>query len=106
MEDKKPKYHVFVVNSGRYLTLLTKKFENRKNWQPLDPNEIRSFIPGTILDVYVKPDQEVKEGQPLLMIESMKMQTKIEMPVDGIIKEVNIKKGDKVPKNMVMIVIE
>lgn len=106
MEDKKPKYQVFVVNSGRYLTLLTKKFENRKNWQALDPNEIRSFIPGTILDVYVQPDQEVKEGQPLLMIESMKMQTKIEMPVDGIIKEVNIKKGDKVPKNMVMIVIE
>jgi len=86
--------------------LLTKKYENRKKWQVLDPNEIRSFIPGTILDVFVQAGQEAKEGQTLLTLEAMKMQTKIEMPVDGIIKEVNVKKGDKVPKNMVMIVIE
>lgn len=106
MEENKPNYQTFVVTSARYLTLLTKKYERRKKWQSVDPNEIRSFIPGTILDVYVQPGQEVKEGEPLLLLDAMKMHTKIEMPVDGKIKEVFIKKGDRVPKDLVMIVIE
>jgi len=100
-----PVHQEFVVDDARYLTLLTKKFENRKRWQPLDPNEIRSFIPGTILEVNVEPGQSVKEGQTLLILDAMKMQTKIEMPVDGVIKEVNVKIGDRVPKNMVLLVI-
>jgi biotin carboxyl carrier protein len=106
MEENTPKYQEFVVDGTCYLTLFTKKFENRARWQPPDPNEIRSFIPGTILEVDVEPGQEVKEGQTLLVLDAMKMQTKIEMPVDGVIKEVNVRKGDRVPKNMVMIVIQ
>lgn len=106
MKDDIQNYQEFVADGTPYLTLLTKKFENRKRWQPLDPNEIRSFIPGTILEVYVEPGQEVKEGQPLVLLEAMKMQTRTEMPVDGVIKEVNVRKGDKVPKNMVLIVIQ
>ncbi len=106
MEENKPNYQTFVVTSAPYLTLLTKKYERRKKWQSLDPNEIRSFIPGTILDVYVQPGQEVREGEPLLLLDAMKMHTKVEMPVDGKIKEVFIKKGDRVPKDLVMIVIE
>ena len=54
MEDKKPKYEVFVVNTAQYYTLLTKKYLLRKKWQADNPNEIRSIIPGTILEVYVK----------------------------------------------------
>jgi biotin carboxyl carrier protein len=106
MKDKTPIYQEFVVDDVRHLTLLTKKFENRKRWQPPDPNEIRSIIPGTILEVNVEPGQEVREGQTLLVLDAMKMQTKIEMPVDGVVKEVNVRIGDRVPKNMVMIVIQ
>ncbi len=106
MEENKPNYQTFVVTSARYQTLLTKKYERRKRWEPLDPNEIRSFIPGTILEVFVQPGQEVKEGEPLLLLDAMKMHTKIEMPVDGKIKDVFVKQGDRVPKNLVMVVIE
>ncbi len=106
MEEKNHQYQVFVVNSAKYLTLLTKKFERRKKWQPADPNEIRSFIPGTIIDVFVQPGQSVKEGEALLLLNAMKMHTKIEMPVDGVIKEVHVKKGDRVPKDAIMVVIE
>ena len=106
MEEKNHQYQVFVVNSAKYQTLLTKKFERRKKWQPADPNEIRSFIPGTIIDVFVQPGQSVKEGEALLLLNAMKMHTKIEMPVDGVIKEVHVKKGDRVPKDAIMVVIE
>ena len=36
----------------------------------------------------------------------MKMQNKIEMPFDGIIKKINVKIGEKIPKNFLMIEIE
>ena len=106
MEDNKPKYEVFVVNTAQYYTLLTKKYGMRKKWQPADLNEIRSFIPGTILEVYVKPGQEVHAGDKLLKYEAMKMQTILEMPFAGTVKEVLVSEGDKVRKDQLMIQLE
>jgi biotin carboxyl carrier protein len=106
MEDSKPKYEVFVVNTAQYYTLHTKKYGLRKKWQPTDQNEIRSFIPGTILEVYVKEGQEVPAGEKLLKYEAMKMQTILEMPFTGTIKEVNVSVGDKVRKDQLMILLE
>ena len=106
MEENKPKYEVFVVNTAQYYTLLTKKYLLRKKWQPIDQNEVRSFIPGTILDVYVKDGQEVAAGDKLIKYEAMKMQTIIEMPFTGVIKEVMVSAGDKVRKDQIMILLE
>jgi biotin carboxyl carrier protein len=106
MEDKKPKYEVFVVNTAQYYTLHTKKFGLRKRWEPLKPNEVRSFIPGTILEVYVKVGQEVPAGEKLLKYEAMKMQTILEMPFTGLVREVLVSEGDKVRKDQLMILLE
>ncbi len=106
MENNKPKYEVFVVNTAQYYTLHTKKYLLRKKWQPIDLNEVRSFIPGTIMEVYVKAGDEVAAGDKLIKYDSMKMQTIIEMPFTGIIKEVLVSEGDKVRKDQVMISIE
>ena len=106
MEENKPKYEVFVVNTAQYYTLHTKKYGMRKKWQPADPNEIRSFIPGTILEVFVTPGQEIAAGENLIKYEAMKMQTILEMPFTGIVKEVLVAVGDKVRKDQLMILLE
>jgi len=106
MEDNNPNYQLFTVNSAKYQTLLTKKFERRKVWQRLDPKEIRSFIPGSIIEIYAKPGQTMKAGEVILILEAMKMYTKVEMPIDGVIKEIFIQQGDRIPKNMLMVTIE
>ncbi len=106
MEDNKPKYEVFVVNTAQYYTLHTKKFGMRKKWQRADQNEVRSFIPGTILEVFVKPGQKVPAGENLIKYEAMKMQTILEMPFTGIVKEVLVAEGDKVRKDQLMILLE
>ena len=106
MEDIKPKYEVFVVNTAQYYTLLTKKYSMRKRWQPTDQNEVRSLIPGTIIEVYVKAGQEVAEGEKLIKYEAMKMLTTLEMPFTGKVKEVMVSEGDKVKKDQVMILLE
>lgn len=106
MEENNTKYQVFTVNNARYLTLTTKKFDNRKIWQKLDPKEICSIIPGSVIDIFAKPGQKLKAGEVVLILDAMKMYTKVTMPMDGVIKSVNVAKGDRVPKDMVMISIE
>lgn len=106
MENNTPEYQELYVNSGKYLTLFTKKFAKRKPWQKSDPKEIRSFIPGSIIDVNVKPGQKIKAGEVVLTLDSMKMFTKVEMPFDGTIKEIHVIKGNRIPKNTLMITIE
>ena len=106
MEDNSSKYQVFVVNSAKYLTLTTTKFDRRKKWEKTDPREISSIIPGSVIEIFVAPGQKVKEGEVILTLDAMKMYTKVEMPFDGVIKSINVAKGDKIPKNCVMITIE
>ena len=105
MEDNS-KYQVFVVNSARYLTLTTTKFEKRKKWQRSDPNEIRSIIPGSVIDIFASAGQKLKAGEVILTLEAMKMYTRVEMPFDGVIKSINVEKGDRIPKDTVMVNIE
>lgn len=106
MEENTPKYQTFVVNSAKYKTLLTGKFEKRKSWERPDPKKINSFIPGTIIEIKVKPGQKVKKGETLLILEAMKMLNKVEIPFEGTIKAVNIEEGQRIPKDFLMIEIE
>ncbi|MFO7988730.1 MAG: biotin/lipoyl-containing protein [Thermodesulfobacteriota bacterium] len=68
--------------------------------------EILAPMPGTIMDVSVKPGDAVEEGEELLVLEAMKMENPIVATVDGTVKEVTVKKDDKVATNQLMVVIE
>lgn len=96
----------FNVDGTVYKTELTKKFENRKNWERPNPKNLLSFIPGTIVEIFVKEGQEVKAGESLMILEAMKMKNLIEMPFDGVIKKIHVEEGVKVPNKMLMVEIE
>jgi biotin carboxyl carrier protein len=63
-------------------------------------------MPGLILDIYVTVGQEVKEDDTLVILEAMKMENSILSPREGIIKSINITKGDAVDKNHLLIEFE
>lgn len=65
--------------------------------------EVKAPMPGLILDIKISPDQSVKKGDPLLILEAMKMENVIKSPVDGQIKSIKVKKGDNVEKNAVLV---
>ena len=60
-------------------------------------------MPGMIIDLRVKAGDQVKAGDPLLVLEAMKMENIIKAPGEGTVKQVKIKKGDTVEKNQVLI---
>lgn len=58
-------------------------------------------IPGAVTKIHVKEGQDVKKGQPLLVLEAMKMQTTVNSPVEGKVKEILVKTGKTVePKDL------
>lgn len=69
-------------------------------------NVIKAPMPGLILEISVAVGQEVKENDPLLILEAMKMENSILSPRDGIIKSVSMTKGAAVEKGALLIEFE
>jgi propionyl-CoA carboxylase alpha chain len=63
-------------------------------------------MPGKIVELLVETNTSVKEGEPILILEAMKMQNEIIAVVPGIIKKIHVKPGDTVSKDEVLIEIE
>lgn len=94
------------IDTSLYHTRISKKFENRKPYQPDDPKIILSFIPGTVLDILVAVGQVVKKGDDLMILDAMKMQNKLKCSMDGKVKSIVVKKGDKVSKGTVLLMLQ
>jgi biotin carboxyl carrier protein len=105
MEEKKA-YKSLTIESTKYRTLLNKKFENRKKWVKPNPKQILSYLPGTILEIYVEKGDDVEEGTPLFILEAMKMRNKVFSHMTGKIKDLNITLGEIIPKNKVLVEFE
>ncbi len=69
-------------------------------------NEIKAPMPGLILEINVKPGQQVKEGESLLVLEAMKMENTITATNDATIKSITVKNGQSVAKNELLIELE
>lgn len=106
MESKTEEYVDFVVTARKYKTKLTNKYQNRKPWQPVLPGEVNSHLPGTIVEILVKEGDTVKKGQLLCIHDAMKMLNRIVSPYNGIVTHINVKVGDKIAKDHLMVKIE
>ena len=60
-------------------------------------------MPGVILDITVKAGDSVKKGDPLCALEAMKMKSAIRAPQDGTISSVEVREGQKVNHNDVLV---
>jgi biotin carboxyl carrier protein len=104
--EKKDTLKILNIDTSLYKTHVSKKFENRKNYEPLDPKKILSFIPGTVLDIMVKEGQSVSKGEDLMILDAMKMQNRLKAGIPGIIKKIHVNKGDRVSKGTLLIDLE
>lgn len=63
-------------------------------------------LPGTVITVEVAEGDEVEEGQPLAIIEAMKMEHKITAASTGIVAQILVKTGDSVAAGQALVVID
>lgn len=104
--SKEKEYEELIIQGVVYKTTLTRKFKERIKWEASNENMLYSIIPGTIIDIFIKPRQKVKEGETLLLLEAMKMQNQIRMPFDGEIVKIHVKRDELVQNRHLMIEIK
>ena len=63
-------------------------------------------MPGTVVSVAVEPGQQVEAGQPVLVLEAMKMQHRVSAPYAGTVTEIDVKPGQQVASGEVLAVVE
>ncbi len=68
--------------------------------------DIEAHITGTIFHIEKKVGDSVKEGDTVIVLESMKMEIPLESPIDGTVTEIRYQKGDQVEEGMVIAVVE
>ena len=67
---------------------------------------LRSQIPGKVVTINAGEGSEVKKGDTVCTLESMKMQVAVKAQKDGIVKGIKIKEGNSVNKNDIIAEIE
>lgn len=63
--------------------------------EPITGEVLSGPMPGTILEICVKPGDSVKKGDKLLVYESMKMENDVEAEHDAVVKRIFVKPGDR-----------
>lgn len=64
---------------------------------------IISPMPGKVIKILVTEDMEVKQGDPLIVVEAMKMQSTYSAAQDAIVEKIHIEEGDSVLRDQLLI---
>ncbi len=73
---------------------------------PANKKHIGSSIPGTVIKVLVNKGDKIKEGDSLIVIEAMKMETNIVASFGGIVENLLVKEGDQVKSGQLLLELE
>ena len=110
IEGKNSKqYHVNTKNLSYELEIIDAESRYLKNKNKgafdLSENSIVSPMPGKVVKVLVNVGDEVVQGQTVIIISAMKMESEYKVGKDGVIKEVLVSDGDTVDGGQTLIVI-
>ena len=103
-------YTVFTRNSFRTIKIFNDEMllhESLKKGGGIGGDtQLKAGMPGKVIEIFVKPGDEVKAGKPLMIMEAMKMENEMRAATDVKIKEICVKQGDSVESGAVLIKFE
>ena len=70
------------------------------------PEEIKAHITGVVYQVTAKPGDRVQAGDPVVVLESMKMEIPVEAPRAGAVREIRVKEGQTVQEGDTVAVLD
>jgi biotin carboxyl carrier protein len=97
---------VLEIEGTAFETHLTRKFRNRRSFQPKDPRRVVAHIPGVIQAIHVAPGQRVQRGDRLVVLEAMKMQNDLTAREDGVVAAVHVALNQMVTKGQLILELE
>ena len=110
-EKSQNKYTVMINGVSYSFTVESPISYMRKKY--LDKQQVQSRIeiinapmPGKIIELLVEENSEIKEGEPIAILEAMKMQNEISSHVSGKVKKIYVRQGDSVAKDDLIVEIE
>jgi biotin carboxyl carrier protein len=65
--------------------------------------DLKAPMPGLVVDIPVKEGDVVKKGDTLVILEAMKMENALKAVGDAVVKKINVKKGQAVDKNTLLV---
>ncbi|MDN4073580.1 pyruvate carboxylase [Fictibacillus terranigra] len=68
----------------------------KRKVDPSDPGHIGASMPGTVVKVLVEKGEKVNKGDHLMITEAMKMETTVQAPYDGIVKEIHASNSEAI----------
>ena len=112
------KKYVVEIQGDNAKILSKTAFEDKKDHDDLDLPDfdfgekdenaslVTAALPGTVLAISVKVGQNVKKGETLLILESMKMENAITSPIDGVVGDISVSVGAYVKKDQKLVAIK
>jgi 3-methylcrotonyl-CoA carboxylase alpha subunit len=96
---------ISVIDGGRAVTF---EWEDAVTGASHDAHagELASPMPGHVLQVLVKRGEAVRRGQPLMIVEAMKMEHTVTAHADGVVAAIHFATGDKVEEGAVLLDFE
>jgi biotin carboxyl carrier protein len=85
--------------------MLETRARGKKGLQAI-PQEITPPMPAVVVRILVSAGDRVKQGDKVIVVSSMKMETTLTAPADGSVRTVNVAEGDKVMPGQIMIDID
>ncbi len=71
-----------------------------------EPARLQAPIPGLVVAIHVTAGQEVLEGEPLLVVEAMKMQMDLKSPRSGKVTQIAVAAGQEVAHGQLLVVVD
>ncbi len=69
---------------------------SRLKADPKNENQLAATMPGTVIKVLVEKGEKVERGDHLMITEAMKMETTVQAPFSGIVKDIYVSSGDAI----------
>ncbi|MEZ5172833.1 MAG: acetyl-CoA carboxylase biotin carboxyl carrier protein subunit [Bacteroidia bacterium] len=91
-----------VVNTKDKMALLLESM-GLSNTTEQKVNQVKAPMPGLVLRILVEPGTQVSKGDPLLVLEAMKMENMIKSPGDATVSAIKAQLGQAVEKNQILI---
>jgi oxaloacetate decarboxylase alpha subunit len=99
-------YHVEVAENGEVSNIAAASNSPASAPAPVgEGTDVAAPLSGNILKILVAQGQQVNEGDVILILEAMKMETEVRSAVSGVVQQIIAKEGDAVQAGQTMMVI-